>query len=170
MALQDVKGGFEILDFNGHEIQVGSVCVYGCPEPHERNTARYLVTVEEITDPDGDYDDELGRGVAINPYVKVRFHDGDEDQIGTSFNWNKSGMYGDPLVYDCDDLELYDGTRWIKAFLRFHTSDSHDWESCAACVQQAKHEGILGPDARPFVRTDGPDHGDFGGLIGQGAY
>jgi len=122
MALQDVQGGFQILDPLGNELVVGSRVVYGCPDPHERNTPRYLATVYEITDPDGDYDDELGRGVAINPYVLVRWDDGETDRLGTSFNWHESGMYGDPLVYDCDDLELYDGTRWIQAWLRFHGS------------------------------------------------
>jgi len=30
-----------------------------------------------------------------------------------------------------------------------HDSEDHDWESCQECVEQAKQDEILGPDAVP---------------------
>ena len=40
-----------------------------------------------------------------------------------------------------------------------HNAPTHDWESCAECVEQAKNDGILGPDAEPH-RT--PEPGEYG--------
>jgi hypothetical protein len=31
-----------------------------------------------------------------------------------------------------------------------HNAADHDWESCRECVEQAKRDEILGPDAEPF--------------------
>jgi hypothetical protein len=39
---------------------------------------------------------------------------------------------------------------WSMDLEADHDADDHDWESCGVCVERAKDEEILGPDAKPF--------------------
>lgn len=72
---------FEVRDINGQKIAVGNRVLFGDPRPDERDLHTGEVT--EITEPDADYDDELGRGVQITPRVVVRFPDGSEERTRT---------------------------------------------------------------------------------------
>jgi|SRR5262245_4737423 len=90
-------------DEYGSEIKVGTRCIYGCPDEAERFTPRYLVTVFEITEPDGDVDD-YGRSIFIPPRVRIRFDDtGEEDSIQASHNYHESDW--DTMVFDVSDLQ-----------------------------------------------------------------
>jgi hypothetical protein len=100
-----------ILDEYGNELRVGSKAIYGCPEPGE--VAKNTVTVIEITDPDGDVDDDTGRSIEITPRVVFRFPDGDTDKVsslnitpGSSWHYDDMGPF--EMIYEVGDLE------WIK--------------------------------------------------------
>lgn len=70
-----------MTDSEGVEIKIGDRVVYGDVGPGEEPQE---AVITEITDIDGDYDDELGRGVMIPPYVKLRFpDDGTEESVRT---------------------------------------------------------------------------------------
>lgn len=63
----------QILDANGVEIVLGGKYKAG-DEAGE---------VVSISDPDGDVDDETGRGIQIPPYVTVRYEDGSTEEHRT---------------------------------------------------------------------------------------
>jgi hypothetical protein len=93
-----------IQDEYGNEVVVGSRCVYGAPD--DESDPNYVVTVAAISDVDGDYDDELGRGVMIPPFVTVKFENGeDEDVIRTVADGNQSS-YWDDLTFIVGDLKV----------------------------------------------------------------
>ena len=97
-----------ILDCNDREITVGKLAIYGSPPLGE--TDEYMVEVISISDPDGDYDDELGRGVEITPRVKVCFNDGTEEDIrtynGTPISWVCYPNGPDEFINPADALEV----------------------------------------------------------------
>lgn len=111
--LADLEDDYHVEDWQGARIKVGTVCVYGSPpvEDDDYDVEEFLVKVTSITDPDADYDDELGRGVRINPKVRVEFlRDGVVDTMSTiatsEVNWSH---YPDGPVHEvfvCDDLEV----------------------------------------------------------------
>ena len=62
-----------VYDSKGTELKVGMrVITYPIPP-----LTTYYGTITEITDIDGDYDDELGRAVLIPPYVTVKWDKND---------------------------------------------------------------------------------------------
>ena len=91
-----------VTDWDGNPLTVGSQVIFG-DDPIQRGV------VTEITDPDGDVDDE-GRTVNIPPYVTVTFPDGGTERVRSYLNAEMTwGFYPDgPDVWTfaCDDLEL----------------------------------------------------------------
>ncbi len=98
-----------VKDWRGSPLSVGAHVLYGAQDPGDGTGANHGV-ITAISDPDGDYDDELGRGVLIPPRVTVRFDDGSTDTADTHYDgppitWS---MYpdGPPSIWTADDLEL----------------------------------------------------------------
>jgi len=89
---------FTVQDANENEIRVGSrVRVFDSEVPG---------TVTAISEPDADYDDELGRGVEYPPRVTVAFDEGGEDKFTTYTRVRGWGDYmNDDIPYTSDDLE-----------------------------------------------------------------
>jgi hypothetical protein len=92
---------YRVLDALGNVVSVGSRVLYADES---------LGTVLAISDPDADYDDELGRGVFYPPKVTVRLDDGEQDAVSTyrstQITW---ADYPDgPAIEDftCDDIEV----------------------------------------------------------------
>jgi hypothetical protein len=87
-----------IKDVDGHEIKVGSKVHYW---DSERITMPDVGEVIEITDWDGDVDDDTGRSIMNPPDVKVKFPDSEVAEYRTS-EWEFSeggwrvGKDGDP--------------------------------------------------------------------------
>jgi hypothetical protein len=87
-----------VFDVNGVKLAVGMRVAVDLDDPTS------FGLVEEISDPDGDVNDE-GRGIAINPSVSVRFDDGSEDSFTTW--WTATGPWDDMgAPYRCDDVEV----------------------------------------------------------------
>ena len=86
-----------VLDGKGATIAVGSRVRAGVPDVDD------LGTVTQITDVDGDVDDE-GRSVAYLPQVHVRFDDGVEDSFGSY--WSATGPWDEDAPFVCDDVEV----------------------------------------------------------------
>jgi len=100
---------FAIYDVNEEEIKVGTRCIYGAPDPED--IADVTVTVISISDPDGDVDDETGRGIEITPRVEIKFNDGTIEKIQThnttQLTWaHYPDFDGAEWRYDADDLEV----------------------------------------------------------------
>jgi len=74
-----MRSEVRIVDHKGDEIKVGTKVAYGVNENDS-----YIATVTKISDPDGDYDDELERSVEIPPFVTIEFDDGDKDIVTTT--------------------------------------------------------------------------------------
>jgi hypothetical protein len=78
--------------------------------PYSETTAKLILentgTVIRVTDHDGDYSDELERGVHIPPTVIVKFDDGSEGRLNTQF-WDIPYM-ADPDEGKgyCEDLRV----------------------------------------------------------------
>jgi len=98
-----------VTDYAGEELKPGSFALYGAPGDGD-DPRDYVVIVTSISDPDGDYDDELGRGVEITPRVSVRFASGDEDRVVsrnvTPITWACYPDGPEDVTYEVDDLEL----------------------------------------------------------------
>lgn len=77
-----------LTDYDDKPITVGTRVRYYDYDPEHPDwgskDAHYIGTVTDLGEFDGDYDDELERGVFINPRVTVRFDDGTEQQYATS--------------------------------------------------------------------------------------
>jgi hypothetical protein len=86
-----------IKDEEDNVIQIGDTCVYGDPE--QDDLANYNCVVTEISDIDGDADDE-GRSFMINPRVTVKFDNGDEDTLATY----TESHYPDEIIFVVSDL------------------------------------------------------------------
>ena len=88
---------FEVTDRNGRRVRVGDRVTDGG-------------TVVEVTEPDADYDDNLGRAVQYGPCVVVRFDpfgeypDGVDDRFLASYVYQ--GDWCDRPSYVCDDVEV----------------------------------------------------------------
>jgi hypothetical protein len=86
-----------VEDYDGRLIDVGTRVRYYDYDPHHpdwsrSNDDRYIGTVVEITDWDGDCDDE-GRSISIPPDVVVEFSDGSRESYGTC-DWQYPHSYG----------------------------------------------------------------------------
>src|SRR5262245_53962406 len=97
MTMYSIK----IVDCNEAEVKLGDEVKFGVEDGP--------AVIVEISDPDGDYDDELERSVEIPPVVTVRFSDGLTEQAGTNnitrVTW---GDYPDgpaEMIYQCEDIE-----------------------------------------------------------------
>lgn len=45
------------------------------------------------------------------------------------------------------ELEVIENAAWAEIEEPVdHDAESHDWETCQECIDQAKRDGILGPD------------------------
>jgi hypothetical protein len=93
--------GWEVRDYEGTLVTVGATVLY-----NDESRA----VVESISEPDGDYDDELQRAVEYPPRVTVRFPDGNFDKVrsynDTTITW---ADYPDGPVlstYRVDDLKV----------------------------------------------------------------
>lgn len=76
-----------LTDYDDRPIDIGTrvrYFDYGPQHPDWGKDSQYIGTVIDLGEFDGDYDDELGRGVLINPRVTVRFDDGSEQRYPTS--------------------------------------------------------------------------------------
>ncbi len=86
-----------ILDSNGTTLKVGMRVL----DEHGDEDG----TITELTDPDGDYDDNLGRAVAYGPYVHVKYDDGETDRFTAT--WNATGPWDDDRDdFTCDDVTV----------------------------------------------------------------
>ncbi len=96
-----------VTDTDKHELKEGTrVYVYGTPPENSEVYDSLHGTVIEVTDLDGDVDDE-GRSVAIMPEVRVRFDSGHEESFTTSFGKITWADYPDgPDECECEDLVL----------------------------------------------------------------
>src|SRR5262245_30812948 len=99
---------FEVQDCNGSKLKVGDKVLYGDPYPEDRDNQTGKII--EITDPDGDYDDELERAVEIRPYVIVEFGNLDREKChtynDTPVGWNDYPDGPSHYIYQAEDLEL----------------------------------------------------------------
>jgi hypothetical protein len=99
---------FTVVDVNDKKIEVGNECIYGSPLP-EDDLVEFRCKVIEITEPDGDVDDDTGRTRLVPPFVKVEFVDGVTEQLSTynitSGAWHPS--HGpDEWHFQTDDLAV----------------------------------------------------------------
>ena len=86
-----------VLDRNGAPITENARVVDGGTE---------IGTVIDVTEPDGDWNDELGRAVAVGPYVYVKY-DGNDEVERWPCTWNATGPWDDWRDdYTCDDVEV----------------------------------------------------------------
>jgi len=95
-----MPSSFEIRDCNGRTLKVGDPVLAG-------DDAYGMVI--EISEPDGDYDDEAGRAVEICPVVVVQFDDHSTDRNST-YNDTQVTWADYPdgpwhSIYVCDDVE-----------------------------------------------------------------
>jgi hypothetical protein len=89
-----------ILDANGKEIKVGSEVVYVDAEDPAT-----IAKVIEITDWDGDVDDDTGRSIAIEPRVKVQYPSGEVETWRTT-DWKFEFITGsDPEMPEQEPSE-----------------------------------------------------------------
>jgi hypothetical protein len=86
-----------VNDWKGQRIVVGSRVTADDDGP--------IATVTEITDPDGDVDDE-GRSYGIPPYVRVYFDGGGK---GSFRSTSTAQFYDEDPSYECDELEVVQG-------------------------------------------------------------
>src|SRR5215831_12723559 len=91
----------KIVDCNEVEIKLGDEVKFGVDDAP--------AVIVEISDPDSDYDDELGRGVEYPPQITVKWADGLTEQTGTSnitkVTWSDYPDGPALMIYQCDDLE-----------------------------------------------------------------
>lgn len=91
--------GQAIQDPHGRPVEVGTRVIFGTDQPG---------VVTAISDVDGDFDDELGRGVMINPRVTVALDAGGTDESTTSdttkVTWNDYPDGPETYVFEADDL------------------------------------------------------------------
>jgi hypothetical protein len=85
-----------VEDFDGRAVEVGTRVRYFDYDPHHpewspENDGRYIGVVVEITDWDGDCDDE-GRSISIPPSVVVEFADGSRESYRTC-DWQYPHSY-----------------------------------------------------------------------------
>lgn len=76
---------FIVKDFRGNEIKVGSKVLYRLYGTLHSTAdyQNYIAEVTGISDPDADYDDELGCAVEIPPHITIRFNSDTEGMIST---------------------------------------------------------------------------------------
>lgn len=90
-----------VRDCDGTALGVGDRVIFGVDEP--------VGIIEQITESDADYDDELGRGVMITPRVTVRFPDGQHEIAQTHctnrFTWADYPDGPDTYEFMADDLK-----------------------------------------------------------------
>jgi hypothetical protein len=106
----------QVVDWKNQEITVGCRCLYGTAPPFNETDENglswedYVVVVKSISDPDGDYDDTLGRGVLIPPYVHVEFPSGEKEGIRsnriTPITWADYPDGPSFELFQVDDLEV----------------------------------------------------------------
>jgi hypothetical protein len=89
-------------DADGSLIEVGTRIAAASGTISDKNGMRtYDIpggVIKEISDPDGDVDDE-GRTIGINPQVTVLYDDGEEDTYTTFYDW-QSGEW------TCEDITV----------------------------------------------------------------
>ena len=88
---------FEIVDEHGRRLEVGDRVILPGIEPDGSDAT--LGRITDISDPDGDADDE-GRPIGINPKVEVRFGPGDTDEFSTGTTWDTHNTG----TFVCDEL------------------------------------------------------------------
>jgi len=91
-----------IVDCDGKEIKVGSKVEYFENNPDNPDANEYG-TVIEITDWDGDVDDDTGRSITIPPDVKVQYEDGTIESYTTTqweFTPTSHDDEGNPMSHD----------------------------------------------------------------------
>jgi hypothetical protein len=69
---QEAKSDQDIFDYEGNEVKVGTKVRY---YDHSADNPADVGTVIEITDWDGDVDDDTGRSIVNPPTVKVKYDD-----------------------------------------------------------------------------------------------
>jgi hypothetical protein len=108
---------FEVQDCNGRKLKVGDKVLYGDPNPND--VLSHTATITKITEPDGDYDDNLERAVEICPYVHIIFdadtYEAADKEICYTYNntpvsWNDYPDGPSHYIYEAEDLEWVDGT------------------------------------------------------------
>jgi hypothetical protein len=96
---------FEVQDCNGSKLSVGDRVLYD----------DYTATITKITEPDADYDDELGRAVENCPSVYITYDavvpEAADKEICNTYNDTKVTWADYPngpahSIYLCEDLEL----------------------------------------------------------------
>lgn len=93
-----------VKDWRGNQIEVGTPVMYGAPDTEEERRSN-KATVTAISEPDADYDDELGRGVYYGSKITIRFDaSGDEETISSRVLevWGS----GDTVCEAHDDIEV----------------------------------------------------------------
>jgi hypothetical protein len=102
----------EYLDANEDEIKkYDRVRCVGLKET-EKGNDQYYGIIREISDPDGDVDDE-GRSIGIPPTITIHFNDGSEDTFSgyVPSKYYPALAYGhefdeEPIPYVFEDIEL----------------------------------------------------------------
>jgi hypothetical protein len=84
-----MKEEIRVQDSSGDEIKVGSLCIYGAPDPDE--AAKSIVEITEISEPDVYYNpatdaDDGGYGVKIT----FRFDSGETETVDAMINTSES--------------------------------------------------------------------------------
>ena len=102
-----------IVDELGDPIRVGYLAIYGCPEGEDEVT-KALCEVIEISEPDWDYDDDLGCSREFPPQITVKFIDGGETTTVATRNITSHGWHTYPhgsyeLLYEVADLTALKG-------------------------------------------------------------
>jgi hypothetical protein len=108
--LEDAGKGYSVEDEKGSRLVVGSSvkCVEFDIAVHQLVYINGIVT--DISDPDGDVDDDTGRHIDIAPVITVRFEGGWEDKFSSRM---VTGIYAypydddrycDPITYTVEDL------------------------------------------------------------------
>lgn len=100
------------IDGNGVEFKVGTRVIVGDPQDAES-----YGRVRQISDPDGDVDDE-GRPVYYPPRVTVQFEGFEDVFICHS---TASGPWDEDAPFACDDLEV--DTRMLPALTNCDPGD-----------------------------------------------
>ena len=113
-----------ILDGNGKELKVGDrVKLEGNPKAGIPDD---FGVITKITEPDADYDDNVGHGVYYPPKVYVEFDDTGEGKWEDNFHcsydlgawWEDSEFAAEHV---CEELELVEGFRArVKASMERH--------------------------------------------------
>lgn len=106
-----------VTDYNDKPVTVGTrVRMWDFEEGHPEfpvARARYEGVVIEITDFEGDVDDDTGRSIEITPDVRVRFDSGDEQSFSTC-EWEHDQRYVATKDPDDPDVEWLGATGKVE--------------------------------------------------------